>query len=180
MPHFFANTNKPDSKKNFFQNYADHLDFLHIKFKKKYEQFMDTETIEEKLSILGNEALERLKVFEQLRDGHDYFDEVVGATAIPLIGAIASVCSLAIAIWDAAQLLAIKAGFVEDDGINHADNALNHLLLSATALALSVASFVKSAISMITRPVVTAIRGFAEQDEDRFYHKDSVLGSLQS
>lgn len=181
MPHFFANpskSSKPDLKNNFFQNYADHLEFLHQKFKDKYDGFMGEKTVDMKLAILKNEALERLSIFEKIRDGHDYFDEVVGATAIPAMGAIVSLCSLAMAIWDAGQALAIKAGFVKDDEINHKDNAIDHLLLSAAALALSVASFVKSMIALVTRPIVTAIQGFAEQDEDRFHHSDSAGSSF--
>ena len=173
---FFVNQKTPDPKKNFFENYSDHLDFLIMHFEQKFNKLRNFEDIGTALEYIGDEAIKRLKLFDQLRDGHDFFDEVVGATALPALGIIASIASLGTAIWESAQALAIKAGIARNDHEDHMDVAAGYLILSAASIILAIASFLKSAISIITRPIVTALTGFAEQDEDRFHNEDTFVG----
>lgn len=183
---------KPDSEQNPAENYVDHAHFLLIKSLQKFDVLKDKYTTLEKngteanfndlLKFIKQEAKQHLTVCEKLRDGHDYFDEVVGATAIPALGMIASVAALGMAIWEGAQALAIHAGFkegTEADKSKHLESAGTMLLASAAAFVGAVASFLKSAISLVTRPVVTAIEGFAPQDKDRFYDKDSIAANMK-
>lgn len=176
MPEFFKKSKTPNPKKNFFQNYADHLNYLEDEVKKAWEKMQATKTWDEQLNLIGDEALKRLNIFEKLRDGHDYMDEVVGATALPAMGMILSIASFAAAAWEGAHALAIHFNLAKKDGEDHKENAGNLLLLSAASFVLSIASFLKSAISMITRPIITAISGYAKQDTVRFHNDESVEG----
>ncbi|KTD14531.1 hypothetical protein Lgra_0562 [Legionella gratiana] len=176
MPKLFKESKKPDPKKNFFQNYSDHLDYLQHEFEEFWIKLEKTKKLEERLNLMSNEALKRLNIFERLRDGHDYMDEVVGATALPALGMIVSIGSFAAAVWEGAQALAIHVGLTKKDGEDHKENAANFLLLSAASFALSVASFLKSAISLISRPIITAFYGYAKQDIVRFHNDESIEG----
>ncbi|KTD34368.1 hypothetical protein Lmor_1765 [Legionella moravica] len=172
----FVNQKTPDPKKNFFENYSDHLDFMIIHFQQKFNKLKNINDLDVALDYIGDEAIKRLKMFDPLRDGHDYFDEVVGATGLPALGIIASIASLGTAIWESAQALAIEMGIKRNDREDHLDIAAGYLILSAAAIIIAIASFVKSAISLITRPLVTALSGYAEQDEDRFHNEDALIG----
>lgn len=176
MPEFFKKSKTPNPKKNFFQNYSDHLNYLEQEIKEAWEKMQKTKTLEEQLNLISDEALKRLNIFERLRDGHDYMDEVVGATALPAMGMILSIASLAATAWEGAHALAIHFNLAKKDGEDHKENAANLLLLSAASFVLSVASFLKSALSLITRPVITAVQGFAKQDIVRFHNDESVEG----
>lgn len=173
---FFINQSTPDPKKNFFENYSDHLDFLIQKFEQKFQQMQQMNSAMDMLRFIGKEALRRLSMFEQLRDRYDYFDEVVGATAMPALGLITSIASIGAALWEGTLTLAIKTGLKRNDYEDHLTNAGDFLLISVASILLSIASFLKSVISLVTRPIVTALQGYAEQDEDRFHNEDSIVG----
>lgn len=160
MSKFFA-TKTPNKKKNFFQNYYDHVSYLKVELEDLYKKLHKTDNA---FKLLFNEGLKRLSVFDALRDGHDYFDEVLGATVMPIMAAGASLALLGLAIWE----------FVQSN--SKSDSAALSLLVAAgAALLFSAAVFVKSAISLITRPIVTAIQGFKKPDGDRFYNEDDDL-----
>jgi hypothetical protein len=183
MPKFFdnlllENRKKPDPEKNFFQNYSDHLDYLQLQFEKIWERVSRTKNVNRQLNIISDEALKRLSIFERLRDGHDYMDEIIGATALPAMGMVVSIASLAVGLWEGIQALATSIGLAKKHGEDHRENAINALLLSATSLVLSIACFLKSAVSLITRPVITAVKGFAKQDIPRFHNEESVEGLI--
>ncbi|KTD77181.1 hypothetical protein [Legionella waltersii] len=171
MPSFFK---KPSSDKNFFQNYSDHIDALEIKFIKKFNELKKPKNRGKIFDILADEALGRINIFEPLRDGHDYCDEFVGATALPALGLIASLAFAGKALFEAGEALFIKVGFSQKDGEDHLSKAGFALALSAISFALSIASFIKSAISLVTRPIATLFSGYAPQKEDRFYRNDGV------
>lgn len=116
----------------------------------------------------------RLSIFEALRDGYDYFDEVVGATAIPALAGLACLGLAASAIWEGIQELAIKIGLQNNDHDKHLEKAAANLLLAGTAFVISIASFIKSAISLFTRPIVTSINGYKPQNINRFTIEDSI------
>ena len=177
---FFESHKKPNSKKNFFQNYSDHLDHLETEFQKAFNDFTKKKTLCKQLDFISGEAVKRISIFEKLRDGHDYFDEVVGATALPLMALGMSLAALGKSILEAGTALAINLNLIEDDRNDHLENAGTWLMASAASFVLAIASFLKSVVSLITRPVVTAIQGFAEQDKNRFDVKDSVVGSITS
>lgn len=176
----FKNQRKPDPKKNFFQNYDDHLSSLFVKLYESlpindFEDLQNTmlNTPSEFLGQVSNEAVKHLYLFDALRDGYDYFDEVVGATAIPLLTGLASLGLATAAIWEGMQALAIKLGLQQPDHERHLDKAAANILLAGVALVLSVATFMKSLISLVTRPLVTLIQGFKPQDVHRFTIDDS-------
>lgn len=168
-PRVLPNQKVPHPNKNFFQNYGDHLNYLAHDGKEKFDQFWASER---KLRFLVNEVAARLNVFDALRDGYDYFDEVLGATVVPLLCNTASMGFAALALWEGAHALAITVGFVNRDNDNHAGKAMAYLLASVAAHVIAVASLIKSVISLVTRPLVTAIQGYKPQDKDRFYDQE--------
>ncbi|CEG57734.1 hypothetical protein [Legionella fallonii] len=180
MPKFFRVRRTPDPKKNFFQNYSDHFDYLQEKYEKVWHKLVEKQNLEEQFNFLNKQALKRLSIFEKLRDGYDYFDEVVGATALPAIGLVSSIATLGLALWEGIRALVIKIGLVNNDGQEHHVKAQSALLLSAASFLLSIACFLKSTISLITRPIVTAIYGFEKQDKERFINEDTVVGHLSA
>ncbi|MCL9685480.1 hypothetical protein [Legionella maioricensis] len=178
MPRFFPGHKKPDRNKNFFQNYSDHLNYLQDKYAEAWEEFKNQATFDQKLDFIGEQALERLNLFEKLRDGHDYFDEVVGATALPALGLVISIATLGMALWEGIQALVIRTGIARGSIQEHQEGAKQDLLVSGVAFLGAIASFLKSAVSLITRPVITAIRGFEEQNIDRFITDDTYANRL--
>ena len=161
----------PDPHKNFFQNYGDHFHYLKHDAVGIYEKYGKSDR---KLSLLTQEILARLTMFDALRDGYDYFDEVVGVTVIPFLSSAAAMCLGALALWEGAHALAIKAGMLTNDGGDHVSNAMAYLLAATTAYVISAVSYFKSMISLVTRPLVTACQGFQPQDKERFYDEDTA------
>lgn len=169
MPGFFK---RPDPDKNFFQNYYDHLNALARQTAElctKYKELKTERQIEE---FMDKVISDRFLVLEPLRDGYDYMDEVLGATVLPVVALLGSVVAAVAAAWEGVHALAIHWGMADNDKVDHAANALNLCIASALALSLSVVSLLKSAISLISRPIATAEYGFAKQDTYRFYNED--------
>jgi hypothetical protein len=178
---FFSQNHKhkPDPKKNFFQNYNDHLNSLERNFIKKidtsktgnYAEIFNSIKTKAKyhpgqlLQFATQEILAPLYVFDKLRDGHDYFDEVSGATVVPLLSAAAFLGFTTRAIWEGIQKLAHSAKGKYYNG----DEGLSNLVLAGTALMISITSLIKSVISLVSRPLVTLLGGFQAQDTKRFY-----------
>lgn len=124
------------------------------------------------LNFLAKEAIARVYVFDALRDGYDYFDEVVGATVLPFLSGCASIALAVVSIVELSYAIGIGVGLLEDDKKNHGDNVVLALVLAVAAVSFAVAVFIKSAISLVTRPLVTAVQGFKSQDINRFYDED--------
>lgn len=178
MPNFFHAQKTPDSKKNFFQNYSDHMDYLQKYYYEGWLKYRNIRTLEEKLDFIEKHALQRLTVFERLRDAHDYFDEVVGATALPALGLLVSVASLGLALWEGVKLLAAFAGLGHVSAKEYKENVIEALIISAATFLLSITSFLKSAVSIISRPVITCIKGYEKQDKDRFLVEKTVFNAF--
>lgn len=183
MPKFFTQHKKPDPKKNFFQNYGEHLNYLEHQATKKmrgspdnFNVFLDSIALES----IAQELLDakHLMVFDALRDGYDYTDELMGASVIPVMAMGTALFNAGMSIWEGSQALAIRAGFTKNDHIDHGDKAVDNLLLAGLYLAISVISLVKSLASLITRPIATAIHGWKPQDTNRFYSEVAENESL--
>lgn len=162
MPTFFVKSMKPDPEKNFLLNYSDHLNFTFNRVKPPKQS-----TIQE---VLGH-----IYIFDALRDGYDFLDEVIGLTISPIIGLISALLFTAHLIWGAISLLPLivnryyyKIFSVETD------ETLDCLFRTSMITLLSIAVCIKSAISLITRPLITLINGYNDQNIDRFYVKDSM------
>ncbi len=178
MPRLFSGHKKPDRNKNFFQNYSDHLNYLQDKYSEAWEEFKNQATFDQKLDFIGEQALERLTLFEKLRDGHDYFDEVIGATALPALGLVISIATLGMALWEGIRALVIHTGLARGDAKEHQMEAREDLLVSGLSFLGAIASFLKSAVSLITRPLVTALRGYEPQNKERFITDDTIANRL--
>lgn len=168
MPGFFK---RPDPEKNFFFNYIDHLKALSKQAEKLCSDF-DKLSPTEKEELFWKTLNDRNLVLQPIRDAHDYMDEVMGATVLPAVALMAAAGALVASVWEGAQALAIHCGLMQNDHEAHADNALSCAIIAAAALTASVASFIKSWISMVSRLVATAEHGFAKQDAPRFYNED--------
>jgi 7-cyano-7-deazaguanine synthase in queuosine biosynthesis len=169
MPGFFK---RPDPDKNFFYNYFDHLKALTKHSAELYEEFKKLKTSDAQIDFFEKELSNRNLILNPLRDAHDYMDEVMGATVLPAFGMLTAVGALVVAAWEGVQALAIHCGFAHNDREKHADEALSFFIAAAAAFTLSAMSFVKSWISLVSRPIATVEQGFAKQDTLRFYNED--------
>lgn len=169
------NPAKPKRHKSFFENYKDHVYHLYDNGRKKIDENskQDKRKGVEMLSVYLETAvdelltLKRLTMFDALRDGYDYFDEVVGATAVPLISVGLAVGSLALSLH---QFGLAWINLLDDDADDepHLEASFWALMGVGISLLIGAASFIKSITSLITRPLVTAISGWKPQDEARF------------
>ncbi|WP_367607394.1 hypothetical protein [Legionella sp. W05-934-2] len=172
---------KPDLKKNFFENYSDHLESLKFKFLDTLKQNVENGNDLSDVMFTGSALLldpKHLLILDALRDGHDYLDEVVGATVVPIVGALASLAAFGLGIYEGAQSLAIQSGLVKDDKKDHGNKAINYLAASGLALVVSVVSLIKSVLSLVTRPIITLMQGWKPQDTVRFYNENSAKGQF--
>lgn len=163
---------KPNPNNIFFQNYSAHLDYIQEETKTILNTINSKESLNEALAVLAEEIGKRLYVFEGLRDGHDYTDEILGATVLPILGMVTSIATLALAAWSGMKDLAMRACFMENDANYHASQML---LLSGMAFIVAVSSFLKSVFSLFTRPIATGIKGWEPQDTDRFIYENSII-----
>ncbi|MFJ1269520.1 hypothetical protein ACD661_13215 [Legionella lytica] len=173
MPGFFK---RPDPQKSFFSNYIDHLHALVLQTGALWEDFNKLKSSEEKEDFVWNTLNNRNLLLHPIRDGHDYMDEVMGATVLPAVAFMTAAGALVASVWEGAQALAIHWGLMQNDHKDHADNALGYIITAAAALTISVVSFIKSWISMVSRLVATVEQGFAKQDAPRFYNEDKEPG----
>ena len=172
---------KPDAKKNFFQNYVDHLEFLERRYSHqlKNNQYQIKNLGE--MAFVGSSSLldaKHLLIFEPLRDGHDYADEFLGASLIPLASSLVSIGSLLTAFSELAQMALIKASLMRNNHEDHTDKAISYLAASATSILLCLASLFKSVVSIFSRPFVTMIQGWKPQDEVRFINDNSAESQI--
>lgn len=159
---------KPKSELKFFENYKHHLNFLTGEFHKKVTEYHKKSQDGEAGDFLQTELLKRLSFVDPLYDGYDYFDEVFGATAVPLIGAVGAFVYLGKSIWEAIQLLAMKVKLKQDDHKDHGELAGHNLFRAGLAISVAFGSLIKSIISLVTRPIATLVQGYKAQNCDRF------------
>ena len=176
-----AERSKPDSGRSFFKNYYDH--YKHTD--EKLERLFGQSASEPFLSALIDELPNYIKVVDPLIDVYDYMDEIMGATIIPIaLGAIGPVVCILGSVYEIALGLATLTGLVkkneEDDEekSGHIMNAIAYLGLAILAILAAAVSLLKSAVSLFTRPISTLIRGFKQNDDDRFYDNSAYQLSM--
>ncbi|MFI4919118.1 MAG: hypothetical protein ACHP65_06145 [Legionellales bacterium] len=166
----------PDENKNFFQNYLDHLDALFMQWEQKSKhgfQLWSEPEADNFIKFLVQETLGYCTMLDKLRDGYDYYDEIMGVTALPILATLGSVVALTAAIYKGASALVHIGGV---DGDDSAADAVTALIMSALLLAAALGSLLKSALSLVSRPVVTAFQGYGTQNVDRFCNDDAIEG----
>lgn len=124
------------------------------------------------LEVAIKEVLAHINIFDALRDSYDYADDIAGAVLVDWLGSALVFGCVAEAVWNGAHMLAIKARLVEDDAKEHGVSAVLFLLAAAAIFVIASLISMKSVISLISRPLVTAIHGFKPQDTPRFYDQD--------
>lgn len=174
--HFFQDMSSsgskcPNKKKTFFENYADHL--VHIE--RNAVTIWDQLNRSNDLCFLAHEAIKRISTFDPLRDGYDYFDELLGATVLPLALQLLSFYHILVAIVEAACAFAVYVHLMKDEQEDHLEEAQKYGMYGMSAFLFSFAIAVKSLISLVTRPIVTAFQGFKEQDVERFRAVDQTF-----
>ena len=160
---------KPDSKQTFFANYFDHAHQNYRKLAHAAHNFSESSG---KFGFTMTEIMRRMTMFEPLRDRYDYADEVAGVTIVQWLGSAAMLGIAAYAVVEGAHALAIKTGYLHDDHEDHSSRALIAMLAVAAVFVITSAIFMNAAISLITRPIITANQGYKKQDENRFYKQD--------
>ena len=161
----YQNYPKPNSRKNFIRNYDDHLNYLiEVQLADKIKAFDQAQTFQELFNLFNDdELLNHCLVFDKLRDGHDYLDEVGGVLVAPFLGLGASALSLGLATYEMGVALGIQCHIIDNDDEKHGFNAGKYLVAAVASLALSLACAAKSALSLITRPLISLV---AEQELD--------------
>jgi hypothetical protein len=155
---------KPNKKQNFFQNYFDHLLYLEQSIEKDVVKVLEKND----LFYLVHTLARHITVFDPLRDGYDYFDEVMGASVAPMALNIASAALLSLALFEGAIALGIQVDLFEQDQKMHVRNGALYMIAAFLTSVLSFVILMKSLASLITRPAVTAFQGYQEQDIPRF------------
>lgn len=163
----------PNPEKHFFENYADHLAYLSKKYNHQYNQlitFISEDKYDKAARLMRDSLLHHLSLFEPLRDGYDYVDEIGAATVAPWLHLSVSLFSFA-------------AGICK--GINIASETYDkqevkaHLIAAAFYLLLSLESFCNGMASLITRPAATLLFGTKQENNVRFID-DSVQNGILS
>jgi hypothetical protein len=172
---------KPDPKKNTISNYDDHMICRGVKFERKIKELnrlLQSGDIEGELSIANQEVLARINFLDPLIDKYDYFDEIFGATGMPLLTGLAALGAAGYGLIQGAQSLSIGLGLIQDDGEHHAKQALGYFCVAAIALVATIVGAITHGLSLLTRPIATAIEGWKESDENRFLVENSVQSTL--
>ena len=187
-----ATSRVPNANLSFFENYQNHVTAL-------FDDYTNANKVRSDAAqavFLNDKLYGYFKAFDSLYDVYDFTDEVVGATIVPLALSAVSILALGGAVFEAMHQVAIELGIVENDiptGVmdalgdlmkgrtdrfenlvngnpSHGENAFGLLIIALLAAALAIVSFVKSAVSIITRPIATALDEFGpdEAQYDRF------------
>lgn len=165
--------NTANPNKSFLQNYDDHLNFLLKEFNDRFAKWSDKDPFE----FLNDELSLHMHMSERLRDGYDLFDEVVGATVVPALTGLVALTTAGMAIFEGVQDLAIHMQWMkakDKTQIYSEFDASDYLAFAAISLTIAIVSFAKSALSLFTRPIITAIDGWEKQNKDRFYIENSA------
>lgn len=161
----------PDPRKNMIQNYIDHLSCIEVTGHRIWKK-LDRESI---LGVLLVESMNRIKIFQRLRDGHDYFDEVLGALVGSTLCSIAAVGFVAYSLWELATSVMMNIGILKSDHEPHFDHVVKGMFCAMTAFVMSMVIHMKSMISLVTRPLMTLFFGYNQHQEvDRFYVNEPI------
>ena len=159
---------KPEDDLNFFVNYWNHCHAV----KDKHQELLKDVEVSTFLKTATSIAATKLNFFSQLRDGYDYLDEILGVIVIPVVCVGMATIALLTTTLNVMHMLAITMNIANaNKEINPGLEALDYLILSIAFPLIAVASLVKCAISMITRPLITLVQGvqaFDDEDENRF------------
>lgn len=180
MPFFSSHHNKkPDSKKNSFQNYFDHVKssiYKEINQLEELEKSLQSQSANEyekcaaRIQHRSQNLFASLNALEPIRDRYDYMDDVLTAVGVYLCKSAVILGGCAYSLFQAGYWAGIKTNLLQDDGKDHGAKALCGV---AYTLALTAECFVRLAnavVSLISRPIFTAVKGYREQpDENRFY-----------
>lgn len=171
----------PNPEKGFLQNYDDHLNYLLKGFSERFEKLGKGR--KSLLEFLDEEISLHMHITERLRDGYDLFDEVVGATVVPTLAGLTALTTAALAIFEGAQDLAIHMQWMKPKDKTQVCSDFDtsdYLSFAAISLTIAVVSFAKSVLSLIARPINTAINGWEKQNKDRFYVADSAKSEAEN
>lgn len=185
--------NKPDPNKNFIENYKDHVLCLTKKFDDRWEQgltatgckllerkslrfnfFRETRGMPRSFRgfnrehLIADEVLSHWTLFQPLRDGHDYVDELMGATVVPALFCPLAVYQAGYSFMTGLAFLMVQSGLMHDYYQSYGTKAINDLFTAGIFFLGAGASLAKSTISLVTRPMATALLGFEASDIERF------------
>lgn len=168
---------KPEDDLNFFANYWNHCLAIRENHHHLFEGAKKREDakmpIGSFLKTTAHIASKKLNFFDPLIDGHDYLDEFMGVTFIPVALVGLTVMASLLAALKTLHSIAIVTNLATEPSEQHVgEEALESLIFAITFPVIAVASIVKCSISLIIRPISTLIQGFHpfdDDDEHRFY-----------
>ncbi len=167
----------PSADKGTYQNYVSHLKHVYGEAKVVYNTYSSS-SFGGRFTLLGKTAVDRFRVLNAYHDRYDIADEVSGATVIPFVLGILGTVTTLLTIWELGHLLAIKVRLVNDDHKSHGDRAAMFLLAGIAVSLSSTIIFMKSALSLVTRTLLTAINGWKEPTQERFSDGSLDVGNM--
>lgn len=161
-------------QKNFFQNYLDHLAQLKKDGKTIHQTFFQAPTMHSTGTLISQEILPRLNMFDSLHDKYDYADEYLGATVQPMIAWGFGLATFGLGLYSIYLKFTVLQG--QHGNQLHLDQALNQLKACALLfVAIGLAS-IKSSISIFSRPIMTFIEGWKPTGtKERFCEDASII-----
>ena len=153
----------PSSPKNtFFKSYSEHVRYFPIYYKGQYDEYMKKSS---QISLM-DEFFKELTMFESLHDQYEAFDLLLGTVVPSIVALIAA----AVFFIDAARITFDPKSSEEDEL-----RAEKHLSLAGILFVTSIIGLVNNLLSLITRPLMTMLKGWKKDNEKRFAYTDHHL-----
>ena len=109
----------PNPKKNFTDNYGEHLDAVKRHAREVEESFWKNKSMAERLVFIRGEIVAHIHCSDTLYDRYDYADTFLGATAVPIFSVLDAVIACALATWHGLNSLAVMTGCADGDADEH-------------------------------------------------------------
>lgn len=162
---------KQIKESHFYKNYSAHQNRMNISTEGLYREFLENDQFYN--HQLMKNCLKKISFFRPMINRYDYLDEFYDAFYFPLKALKDLVIELLLVIVDLSMtLLNMSIGNDAEEDQVDLEDALNHLVDVFKIFAFTSFVFVNSAISIITRPVLTLAMGFASKGDPRYAFDD--------
>jgi hypothetical protein len=173
MPTYYKEK-KPRPSLSFPENYAAHARYLEGHGNELYGRFWSIPTLPSRFCFLGNQLKERISCFVPLKDGHDYLDELVSATFVPLFCEMNTLLFVGVGLWEFLKSCLMTIRIMERDQESHFSHAMSYFMLAFGSIVYAKLAVVNSLIGLLLRPIITLCTGYSAQNKDRFFYHEQI------
>lgn len=163
---------KPLSNRFFFHNYASHINYMTHRLEEKKQRYYQLDEVPTMYDFICREALGHLDFHEPLRDGHDYFDCILGASVVPIMATFAWAIAIMKALAESLAYMGGRClqgvGYQPNLESKHGSMAVQHSIVAIGCFAFSLIGFLNSVISLLIRPIATVCNSWKNSDAGRF------------